>query len=144
MLHNIKQKELIEAYNTTEYKLYRPAIIITVGQLNKELDKLLLENNETEWTYITSCNPFSRDCLEHENKKYYESLLQHVSDYKHYEGEGQGIDTTWPAEKSILIIGISESQAIEIGNKYNQNAIVLGKYEQVAELKFLNAFRKVN
>lgn len=144
MLLNSKQKELIEAYNVTEYKLYRPAITITVGQLNKELDKLLLENNETEWTYITSYNPFSRDCLEHENKKYYESLLQHVSDYKYYEGEGQGIDTNWPAEKSILIIGISESQAIEIGNKYNQNAIVLGKYEQVAELKFLNAFRKVN
>jgi hypothetical protein len=143
MSFNIKQKELIEAYNATEYKVYSPAIIIIVGQLNKELDKLLLENNETEWTYITSCNPYSRDCSEYENKNYYESLLQHVSDYKYYEGEGQGIDTTWPAEKSILIIGISESQAIQIGNKYNQNAIVLGKYEQAAELKLLDAFEKV-
>jgi hypothetical protein len=41
MLHNIKPKELIEAYNATEYKVYSPAITITVGQLNKELDKLL-------------------------------------------------------------------------------------------------------
>jgi hypothetical protein len=144
MLHNIKPKELIEAYNATEYKVYSPAITITVGQLNKELDKLLLENNETDWTYITSCNPYSRDCSDEENGNYYESLLQHVSGYKYFEGEGQGIDTTWPAEKSILIIGISESQAIQIGNKYNQNAIVFGKYEQVAELKFLNAFEKVS
>ena len=144
MLFNIKQKELIEAYNATEYKVFSPTIIITVGKLNKELDKLLFENNETEWSYITSCNPYSRDCSEDENKNYYESLLQHVSDYKYYEGVGQGINTSWPAEKSILIIGISESQAIQIGNKYNQNAIVLGKYEQVAELKFLNAFEKVS
>ena len=112
--------------------------------MNKELDKLLLENNETEWTYITACNPFGRDCSEQENKNYYESLLQHVSDYKYFEGEGQGIDTTWQAEKSILIIGIPESKAIEIGNKYNQNAIVLGKYEQAAELKLLDAFEKVS
>ena len=41
MPFNIKQKELIEAYNATEYKVYSPAIIIRVGQLNKELDKLL-------------------------------------------------------------------------------------------------------
>lgn len=144
MPYNNKQKELIAAYNATEYRVYSPAIIITVGKVNKELDKLLLENNETEWTYITSCNPYSRDCSVDVNKNYYESLLQHVSYYKYFEGEGQGIDTTWPAEKSILIIGISVSQAIEIGNKYNQNAIVLGKYEQVAELKFLDAFDRVS
>jgi len=143
MPFNSKQKELIEAYNATEYKVYSPAIIITVGKLNKYLDQFLLENNKTDWTYITSCNPFGRDCSEDENKNYYESLLQHVSSYKYYEGEGQGIDTTWPAEKSILIIGISVSQAIEVGNKYNQNAILVGKYEQEAELKLLDAFEKV-
>ncbi len=141
---NSKQKELIEAYNATDYKVYSPAIIITVRKLNKDLDKLLLENNEIDWTYITSCNPFGRDCSEDENKNYYESLLQYVSDNKYFEGEGQGIDTTWPAEKSILIIGISASQAIEIGNRYNQNAILVGKYEQEAELKLLDAFEKVS
>ncbi len=143
MTLNSKQKELIEAYEATDYKVYSPAIIITVGKLNKDLDQLLLENNEIDWAYITSCNPFGRDCSEDENKNYYESLLQYVSDNKYFEGEGQGIDTTWPAEKSILIIGISESQAIEIGNRYNQNAILVGKYEQEAELKLLDAFEKV-
>jgi hypothetical protein len=141
---NSKQKELIEAYKDTDYKVYSPAIIITVGKLNKDLDKLVLENNETDWTYITSCNPYGRDCSEDENKNYYESLLQHVSNNKYFEGEGQGIDTIWPAEKSILIIGMSASQAIEIGNKYNQNAILVGKYEQAAELKLLDAFEKVS
>lgn len=144
MPFNSKQKELIAAYNATDYKVYSPAVIITVGKLNKNLDQLLLENNETDWTYITSCNPYGRDCSEDENKNYYESLLQYVSDNKYFEGEGQGIDTTWPAEKSILIIGISASQAIEVGNKYNQNAILLGKMGQVAALKILNAFEKVS
>ena len=89
-------------------------------------------------------NPFGRDCSEDENKNYYESLLQHVSDNKYFEGEGQGIDTTWPVEKSILIIGISADQAIQFRNKYNQNAILVGKYEQEAALKLLYAFEKVS
>jgi len=41
---------------------------------------------------------------------------------------------TWEPEKSLLIFGISRTRAIELGNKFEQNAIVVGKKSLPAEL----------
>jgi len=143
MQYNVKQKELIEAYKATEYRVFSPSITIRIGKVSDELDNLLKENNEEDWAFITSWNPFGRDCSLEENNRFYDSLLEDISKLKYFEGEGQGIDSTWAPEKSILIIGISKSESIRIGNKYNQNAILIGKKGNAAELILLDAFVKV-
>ena len=140
MSHNDNQKALIKAYENTLYKVFNPQIVISVNNTSNELKTLLFNLNKTEWAYITPYNPFGKSYTDEENEEFFNLMLQDIKDYKYFIGEGQGIDTTWPPEKSVLIVGISKAAAIQLGNKYNQNAIVVGEKGDVAKLEFLTAF----
>jgi hypothetical protein len=130
-------KELINAYNTTEYKVYSPAIVIKIGTSNQELNDLLISFNATTWAYITAFNPFSKILTKAENLKRHEELKVKIENYKFFEGEGVGEDKAWEPELSLLIIGIPINESIEIGKFYEQNAIVIGEINGVPELKML-------
>jgi hypothetical protein len=129
--------ELINAYNTTEYKVYSPAMVIKIGLANQELNDLLISFNASTWAYITAFNPFSKILTEAENLKRHQELKVNIENYKFFEGEGVGEDKTWEPEISFLVLGISLNDAIEIGKFYEQNAIVVGEINGVPELKML-------
>jgi hypothetical protein len=129
--------ELINAYNTTEYKVYSPPIVLKIGTASQELKDLLISYNATTWAYITAFNPFSKILTKSENLKRHEELKVKISNYKFFEGEGVGEDKTWEPETSLLVVGISLNEAIEIGKFYEQNAIVVGEINGVPELKML-------
>jgi hypothetical protein len=131
--------DLINAYNATEYKVYYPAIVIKIGIGNQVLNDLLISFNVSTWAYITAFNPFSKILTNTENLKRHEELKVKVRDYKFYEGEGEGVgeDKAWEPETSLLVLGISLIDAIEIGKFYEQNAIVVGEISGVPELKML-------
>jgi hypothetical protein len=129
--------DLINAYNTTEYKVYSPAMVIKIGLANQELNDLLISFNASTWAYITAFNPFSKILTEAENLKRHEELKVKIVNYKFYEGEGVGEDKAWEPEVSLLVLGISLNDAIKIGKFYEQNAIVVGEIGGVPELKML-------
>ena len=143
MSHNDTQKELKKAYENTVYKVFNPPMVISVYNTSNELKTLLFNLDITQWAYITPYNPFGKSYTDAENEELFNLMLQDIKDYQYYIGEGQGIDTTWPPEKSVLIIGISKAAAVALGNKYNQNAIVVGEQGDVAKLEFLAAFELV-
>ena len=58
----------------------------------------------------------------------------YLDKHKLYEGEGVGSDKSWEPEKSFLILGIPLDEAILIGKKYRQNAIVVGKLNEPPQL----------
>jgi len=130
-------KELIEAYKSTNFTVFSPAISIRVGEISEALEALLLEKGVREWAYITSINPYSRIHSKEENEQFFEALKEDVSPYTNYLGEGVGTDPDWEAEKSLLILGIEREKAIELGKKYGQNAIVFGEAGGEAELLLL-------
>lgn len=129
--------QLINAYNTTEYKVYSPTLVIKIGIVNQELNDLLISFNSFTWAYITAFNPFSKILTNAENKKRHEELKVKIGNFKFFEGEGVGEDKTWEPEISFLIVGIPLIEAIEIGKCYEQNAIVVGEINGVPELKML-------
>ena len=129
--------ELINAYNTTEYKVYSPSLVIKIGIANQVLNDLLISYNASTWAYITAFNPFSKILTEAENLKRHEGLKVKIANFKFFEGEGVGEDKSWEPEVSLLIIGISINEAIEIGEFYEQNAIVVGEINSVPQLKML-------
>ena len=130
-------KELINSYQNTNYKIYTPTIVIKIGVENEVLNNLLNSLNASSWAYITAFNPYSKSFSNEENLKRHELLKDKVKDYTFYKGEGVGEDKTWEPEISLLIIGITENQAIEIGKYFEQNAIVIGKLNGLPELKIL-------
>ena len=54
--------------------------------------------------------------------------------YVAFEGVGIPDSTEWQPETSLLILGIDEDTAAQIGLEFDQNAIVFGWHGEVAEL----------
>jgi hypothetical protein len=90
-----------------------------------------------EWAYITAWNPYSKPTNPDRNDERHKDLLAELTDYPLFAGEGIGTDPEWEPEKSVLVLGISRQQAVSIGNKYEQNAIVFGVLNTKAELVML-------
>ena len=123
--------ELIQAYKETDFNVYEPKITIKVGQVNQELDRLLQSHNCITWAYITAWNPYSELTDDRTNEDKNDQLRNDLTEYILLAGEGVGSDQSWQPEKSFLIMGIALDEAIIIGKKYRQNAIVAGTiYEE--------------
>ena len=131
------ENELIVAYTNTNYKVFNPKFVIKVGQTNPELNKLLEETGNVHWAYITAFNPYSKELSLKENLLRQEELLAIVKKHDIYIGHGVDEKEIWEPENSVLIIGITATEAIKLGNKYEQNAIVLGSIYKKAILKVL-------
>jgi len=129
--------DLILAFTNTKFHVFIPSIVIEIGKRNEDLDALIKKEGQTEWTYLTAYNPFSKELTDKENLERQSQLLSKISDYKFYEGEGVGEDPTWKPERSILIVGITKNEAISLGREFEQNAIVYGKINEVPELIIL-------
>lgn len=120
---------------------------IRIGAVSTHVDALLEEyelENKT-WAYITAWNPYSNPKTLEENKIQNAQLLLKLAPYIIRYGYGcspsyspkaaQGTKDSW-MEESFLVLGITHKEAIAIGTEYEQNAIVLGAYQQEAELKW--------
>jgi hypothetical protein len=128
---------LLQAYKSTKYKVFKPNLIIQIGVTNDSLNELVIQHNATEWAYITAYNHFSRILTDIENQGRHLELKELTRSYLTYEGHGVGTDSSWEPELSLLIIGISKEEAILIGKKFEQNAIVYGTINIVPELLIL-------
>ncbi len=128
---------LIQAYKSTTYKVFKPNLEIQIGVLNNDLNDLLGKNNATEWAYITAINPYSRVLTDLENQDRHLQLQEVANSFLTYEGHGIGTDPSWEPELSLLVIGVSKAEAILIGKKFEQNAIVYGEIYSTPELLIL-------
>lgn len=128
---------VIDAYLNTRYLVKDMGIEIRIGYPEKSLDRLLKETETKAWAYITAWNPGSELLTEEENEKRHQELIKALQEYQCYEGQGVGIDTDWPPEKSLLVLGIEENKAIELGKAFCQNAIVTGTLDTLPRLRIL-------
>lgn len=129
--------KLIDAYNLTEYHVFDPEIILRIGEHSPLLDSLLDQYHQQEWAFITAFNPQSVILPDDENKLRHAQLKEAVKKYKSFEGEGVGENPPWKPEQSLLVIGISKTDASNIGIAFDQNAIVVGRIHSPAELLLL-------
>jgi len=130
---------LEQAYRQTRFVVFDTDIVITIDQHCAQVDALLEQHECEAWAFITAENPFSKPLTTEENATRHQQLLEKVEGYIHFDGEGIGDDPKWKPERSLLILGISASDAISIGKYFDQNAIVLGKKNEPAKLEMLVA-----
>ena len=131
-------KELIQAYQSTNFNVYEPKLTIRVGEKNQLLNDLLQQHHCAAWTYVTAWNPFSKTQSDEINQLRNKELKEDLQDYILFDGEGVGQDPKWKPEQSFLVLGISKEKAIALGNKYKQHAIVFGEINKTAELLWLS------
>jgi hypothetical protein len=131
---------LLEAYRGALYVVYgAPDLVIRIGELNAALDALLDEDGADTAAYLTAANPNGE--LQHEtaNQHSCAALHQALADagYACYAGEGRDRAGDWPAEPSVLAVGIPRREAMVMGRSYEQNAIVFIERGKAPELVVL-------
>ena len=120
--------ELLGAYQATEYWVGKgpDAFCLHIDRPSKQLAELLKSNGKSSAAFVTAYNPYSRPCSEAYNTLAHERLrLALKSEFDYFtEGVGQDSAGNWPQENSFLVMGIDLQRAKNLGNQFEQNAIV--------------------
>jgi hypothetical protein len=130
-------KELLLGYEATCYSILIPKIDIYLGKENEALQSFLKEHDFKSWCFITAWNPFSKALSVEENIALNSLLEQDLTHYAVFAAEGKDTIGNWPPEISFFVGNISREDAIYFGKKYEQNAIVFGVIDELAELILL-------
>tara|TARA_B100000963_G_C22550640_1_gene636608 strand:+ start:812 stop:1237 length:426 start_codon:yes stop_codon:yes gene_type:complete len=133
------ENSLIEAYENTNYYIYHDTeIIINIAKKNIDLINLFKDKNLISASIITAYNPFSKIMTEEQNLSAQLQLKKMIEDsnLSYLDAIGQDIKKEWPGEPSFFIENISKENAIKLGRKFNQNAIVWVDKNLVPELIF--------
>jgi hypothetical protein len=132
--------DLLAAYQQALYVVHgAPELVIRIGEPNEDLDALLEADGLETAAYLTAANPGGVLQTKMDNELSRAALHQVLADagYLCYVGEGRDPEGDWPAEPSILALGISRHEAMVIGRSYEQNAIVYIERGKVPELVVL-------
>ena len=127
-----------DAYLRTSYWVDTPhgAIRLRVGERNAALDSVLSERSLTTWAFLTAYNPHSNPLSDAENAERQRTFTVQVTGFgfQTFTGRGIGDDGNWPAEESLLILGITRETALTLAQTWEQNAFVHGVVGDVPEL----------
>jgi hypothetical protein len=127
--------EMDAAYRATTYTVYLPSgngetknLELRVGHHSAALDQLLDHHHCDEWAFISAANPGSRRLPEAVNAERYRQLHDTVCQLNlpYFAGSGIPDMPGWPAEPSLMVLGISLNQAQNIASHFGQRAILAG------------------
>jgi len=128
---------LKRVYEATEYRV-GDRFTIRCGAPTPLLDELLREAGHDTWAYVTACNPGSIPLATAENGARMAALTRCLENLGHpfLAGEGVGTGGDWPPEPSLLVLGIDPDAASDLGRRFGQVAIVVGRRGEPARLSF--------
>ncbi|HEX6266056.1 MAG TPA: putative toxin-antitoxin system toxin component, PIN family [Burkholderiales bacterium] len=137
--------QLIAAYERADYVVHgadNGGFTLKIGRRSAPLDALLEAQGATSAAFVTAANPRGEQRSEAQNSAALAELegsLAHPS----YRGEGRDPDGRWPAEPSLLVMGIARGEAEALGRACRQNAIVFVEKGAAPELVMLAKLRLV-
>jgi hypothetical protein len=133
-------KETITAYTEAIFILDSvPPTEFKVDKVSLELISLIHLRGAETAALITAYNPFGEHLSYEENLAHQHELIKIIDDMHLDFMTGRGVDTEkqWEPEESILIFDLSLAEAIEIGNRVRQNAIVWIGVDGIPRLELL-------
>ena len=132
-----KGLDLLLAYQSAEYVVFGdPDLVIRIGETNPVLDALLESSRCESAAFITAWNPGSQPRSFSDNDRANELLQGEASKLGrlHIAGEGRDPEGRWPTEASLLFFGMLRDEAIGLGRRFGQNAIVFCEKGRPPEL----------
>ena len=121
---------LTDAYLRTTYRVLtaEESVDIRIGAVNPALERLLHSHGAGTWAFVTASNPRSRQTAEEDNAQRNDALKRSLSKagWQYLEAVGIPDRRDWRAEHSVLILGIGRDEAMSLGRRWGQNAIVFG------------------
>ena len=135
---------LLEAYRRTRYCADLPdgEVVLRIGECSAELDGLLAARGAHAWAFVTADNPGSvidASTMEAStidaptidpvgNAARRARLLAHVQGLglAWFTGRATADAGDWPAEESLLVLGLDLNEARDLGRRFGQLAVVAG------------------
>lgn len=122
-------QQLVLAYLATQYWVGWPdekGVFLSIGGQHPALMPYLLQHNLDHCAIITAWNPRSEILPKSENHLRHIQLHQDLAGCTPLLLPARNIssDGTWPAEAGFFAGGLAAQDAIRLGIKYGQNAIV--------------------
>ena len=137
---SIVSSEQLAAFHATEYHVdaANGSFILRVGEHSPALQQLHEAHGAISSAYLTAWNPLGEIVSPDRNAES-QTGLQHDLDDLHItavQGEGRDPSSNW-TEQSLLAVGLSREQAVALGNKYQQLAILFSGIDAVPQLVLL-------
>jgi len=131
---------LIEAYRSAEYVVFAESpFVLRIGSPSPRLDAMLGEQGAHGAAFITACNPRGERRSDADNAAAMATLMSALKRrrYACIAGEGRDPEGRWPAEPSVLVLGVPREEAESLGRAFGQNAIVYATRAAAPQLVLL-------
>jgi len=119
---------LLHAYRNATYRVTTAAgnIDLKIGVHNPRLAALLEQRGARSAAFVTACNPHSQRRPRAWNARASRALRHAASALGLDTLTGVGFDEqeTWPGEESLLVLNIDRTQALTLGRRFQQYAVV--------------------
>lgn len=129
-----ERRKLSVAYTSAFYRVFAdPPFVLRVGAPSAELDALLASHAADTWAFVTACNPGSVMLPAEVNAERMEQLREVLTRFITHPGGSSDPAGGW-LEPSMLVVGISRSEAVGVAKAFGQVAILAGERGRAAEL----------
>lgn len=104
-------------------------ICFTAGAACPRLDAWLASKGISEWAFLTAHNPHAQSLPVQENQKHHKQLLGDVKwlGFAFVPRRDESKDKSLTPEVCLCIFGIAAEQALQLGERYAQAAIIVGQ-----------------
>lgn len=123
-----KRLKLIQAYAQTSYRVYvgRKYIDFRVGELVNSINWCYGRERITSWLFVSAENPYSCRLAIKENNVRTQRLARFLSKscFKFVAGYGIPDHDNWPVELGFFLLNANFTNAVSIGRRFEQNALV--------------------
>jgi hypothetical protein len=137
--------DLLAAYVAAHYRVTGTPtpFVLHVGQRSAELASVHLANAVNCSAFITAWNPRSVAQSQDVNRAAQRLLETQLATMglRFLAGIGEDPAGAWPGEPSVLVLGISPSEAARIGRAFGQVAIVWSGETSIPELMMVSQSR---
>jgi putative PIN family toxin of toxin-antitoxin system len=133
--------QLVEAYEQAHYAL-DAGPVLRIGVRDAELDRLLEAHAVKSAAFVTAANPRGEPQSEAANVAAMAALRAALA-WPYLEGEGRDPQGRWSPEPSVLVLGIAREEALALGRRFEQNALVYVEKGASPELVLLRKMRLV-
>ena len=133
-----RSEQLLEAYRATTYRadVGGTTVELRIGEPADDLSDRTGVQPDIAWAFISAANPGSEQLPQEVNLSRHQALEAELAGrgFDVFSGWGVPDGDDWEPEISLLVLGIERDDAVAIGRRFDQVAIVCGRIGGVAEL----------